>query len=286
MDETLLVGEIRINWLDGGSFELDGGAMFGVVPKALWGRKYESDESNCIKMINSPLLLRTPKANVLIETGLGNKLSEKQKKIFRAGEWDVPGSLKSLGLAPEDIDFVILTHCDFDHAGGIVTANGDGTTRLTFPNARHVIQRSEWEDVQSPNIRSSNTYWAVNFQPLIDSGEGKNLLLVDGEHEVTPGIRVTHTGGHTRGHQIVDIESGGQRATHLADLLPTHAHYHPLWVMAYDNFPMEVIALKQKLEARARDEDAWLTFYHDPLFKAAKFDEKGNITESFGAAEG
>lgn len=274
-NEPLRIGEFELYWLNGGGFELDGGAMFGVVPKALWSRKFPANEDNLIKFVNSPILVKTPGANILIETGLGNKLNEKQKKIFRVHpEWDLPGDLATLGMSPEDIDFVVLTHCDFDHAGGVATVREDGTTGLTFAGARHVVQSAEWEDATNPNLRSANTYWAGNLEDLGRSG---NLSLADGLQEVIPGVSVERTGGHTRGHQIVRISSGGERALHLADLLPSHAHFNPLWVMAYDNFPMDVIALKQKLLAEAAETGAWLTFYHDPHVRACKFGEKGDI---------
>lgn len=284
MAEGLKIGEAELHWLPGGTFELDGGAMFGVVPKALWSKKYPADADNLIKMTNTPILVKTPGALTLIETGLGNKLTEKQKTIFRVhNEWDVPGGLAALGITPGEIDFVVLTHCDFDHAGGVTTQSEEGELSLTFPNAKHVVQRAEWEDVLNPNIRSVNTYWPQNIDLLKDS---PNLQLVDGESEITPGITVEHTGGHTRGHQIVRINSGGQAAWHMADLLPTHAHSNPLWVMAYDNFPMDVIAQKKKLMARAAEQDAWFTFYHDPFMYACKFGEKGKVAQKWGTVEG
>ena len=147
----------------------------------------------------------------------------------------VEADLKQLGLSREDIDIVILTHYDFDHAGGVVMQD-DRTAgfRSTFPKAKHILQKKEWEDVLNPNIRSINTYWPVNNELLRGS---RNLELVDGRPEIVPGISVIHTGGHNGGHQIVTMESKGEKALHLGDLLPTHAHVNPLWVMAYDNYP-------------------------------------------------
>jgi len=219
---------------------------------------------------------------ILIETGLGNKLNSKQKEIFRVTkEWDLPDDLIKMGLKRQDVNFVILTHCDFDHAGGIVMHNAKGDPELTFPNARHIVQDAEWQDAMHPNIRSANTYWPENFSELIDSD---NLQLVNGNLQVCEGIEVQQTGGHTKGHQIVRIESQGQVAYHLADLLPTHVHYNPLWVMAYDNYPMDAIFLKEKYEALALEEEAWLTYYHDPFMFASKFDSDGKVVKKFTAS--
>ncbi len=278
------LGNFEIFWLNGGEFELDGGTMFGVVPKVLWAEKYPVDEKNplgfkenYIKLLNYPLLVKTPDSLVLIETGLGNKLSQKQKQIYRViKDWDLPQELKKIGLTRQDINYVILTHCDFDHAGGIVMFNSDGEEELTFPNAKHIVQKLEWEDVMQPNKRSANTYWKQNFSKLKDTD---NLQLVEGNFEICPGIEVQHTAGHTRGHQIVRIQSGKGIAYHLADLLPTHVHFKPLWIMAYDNFPMDVIALKEKYEAIGLRENAWFTFYHDPSMYACKFDKQGRIVK-------
>jgi len=274
MKNFLKLGEFEIYWLNGGVTEFDGGTMFGAVPKVLWSKKYPATD-NYIQITNSPLLIKTPKALVLIETGLGNKLTDKQKKIFRVSrEWGVPADLLSLGFARENIDYVILTHCDFDHAGGIVMSDNKKEGRLTFPNASHIIQEIEWHDAMNPNRRSAHTYWPQNFSELKDT---KNLYLVDGIFQVCDGIEVRRTGGHTKGHQMVRLESEGEVAYHLADLLPTHAHFNPLWIMAYDNFPLEVVELKEQLENKAIQENGWFTFYHDPFMYACKFDQEGNI---------
>ncbi|MGD1075771.1 MAG: MBL fold metallo-hydrolase [Thermodesulfovibrionales bacterium] len=271
------LGDFELFWLNGGRFELDGGAMFGVVPKVLWARKYPSSADNTIPMVAWPLLVKTRDSLILIETGLGNKLTEKQRQIFRVKEaWNLVADLESLGIKREDIDYVILTHYDFDHAGGVVMKEDSGALRLTFPRAKHIVQKKEWDDVLNPNKRSLNTFWPINYEALKES---KNLELVDGEEEVRAGVRVILTGGHNRGFQIVKLESGNGRALHMVDLLPTHAHFNPLWIMAYDNFPLESIAKKEEWEKRGIEEGAWFTFYHDPFVLACKFDEKGNIIE-------
>jgi len=270
------VGEFELYWLDGGSFELDGGAMFGPVPKIIWEKKFPTSTGNNIFMVTNPILVKANGKKYLIETGLGNKLTEKQAKMFNLrSEWNVPQSLERLGMSSSDIDCVILTHCDYDHAGGLVTQDSEGGTFLTFPNAEVVIQKREWEDVLKPGRRAAHSFWEINFRGVAESGR---LTLVDGEKEIAPGISVRHTGGHNRGHQAVKLSSGGETALHLGDILPSHAHFNPLWVMAYDNYPLDVIEQREKLEAEGLRENAWFTFYHDPKYRACKFDEKGNPT--------
>ncbi len=271
------IGNFELFWLNGGTFELDGGAMFGVVPKVLWQKKYTPDSDNYVFLVARPILIKTSDSLILVETGLGNKLTEKQKNIFRTKEeWKVIEDLDKLSIKRQDINFVILTHYDFDHAGGVVMQDMDGLLTLAFPNAQHVIQEQEWHDVLDPNMRSIHTYWPNNINILKESG---NVRLVNGEEEIVRGIKVIRTGGHTRGHQVVSIESDGEAALHLGDLLPTHAHYNPLWVMAYDNFPLDTIRMKKEWEQQGTEQNAWFTFYHDPFMQACRFDEKGNVIE-------
>lgn len=276
LESTLKIGEFEIHWLRGGAFELDGGAMFGVVPKVLWEKRYPTSNGNNITLLAYPILIKTPDANIIIETGLGNKLTDKQKKIFGLKEdWQIIEDLHTLGIKPEDIKYIILTHCDFDHAGGLLMKT-DETLKPTFPEAKYIIQKREWEDVKNPNKRSKHTFWSINFEGIEENG---NLTLIDGNHELLPGIKLQYTGGHNRGHQIVWIESNGQTAIHLGDLLPTHVHFNPLWVMAYDNYPLEVIELKEKYEKAGIEKGAWFLFYHDPFLRACRFNEKGEVLE-------
>jgi len=273
------IGDFELTWLNGGTFELDGGAMFGVVPKVLWQKKYPTTEDNYIPLTAWPILVKTPHTLALIESGIGNKLTDKQKKIYRIKQdWSVLRELEQLGIGREDIDFVVLTHYDFDHAGGVIMQETNGTFGLTFPKAKHILQKKEWHDVLNPNIRTINTYWPLNNELMRTSN---NLVLVDGRYEVSPGISVVHTGGHNGGHQVVEIASGGEKAMHLGDLLPTHAHANPLWVMAYDNFPMEAIAAKEQWMKRGIADSAWFTFYHDNFMTACRYDDKGNVTDKW-----
>lgn len=271
---SLKLGEFHLYWLNGGHFRLDGGTMFGAVPKVLWEKKCAADKQNTIPMCNDVLLVKTPEHNILIDTGIGNKLSEKLLSIFQVTkEWSLITELAELGLTRADIDLVLLTHCDFDHAGGIVMRS-QSKEELSFPNAVHYIQQKEWEDVEQPNRRAKSTYWPENFSLLKKKGK---LQLFSGNREVISGVKLIHTGGHTRGHQLVELCSNGETAAHLGDLYPTHAHTNPLWIMAYDNFPLEVIDRKEEYFTHYQKLDSWFTFYHDPAVKACKLDEQGNI---------
>ncbi|MCX7830007.1 MAG: MBL fold metallo-hydrolase [Acidobacteria bacterium] len=212
-----------------------------------------------------------------MDTGLGNKLNEKQNKIYGVSEqWNIHKSLELLKLSSEQIDIVILTHCDYDHSGGLVQFKNNNL-ELTFPKAKIIVQKREWEDVKKPNKRAAHSFWEINFKGIEESG---NIELVDGNKEILEGITVEYTGGHNRGHQIVKIESENEYAYHLGDLLPSHAHFNPLWVAAYDSYPLEVIELKERYLGEVIKNNAWVLFYHDPLYKACKFDEKGNIISS------
>ena len=281
MSQGFRLGDFTIRWLQGGEFEIDGGAMFGVVPRVLWEKKCASTPDNHVLLANSPMLVQTGQGNVLIDTGLGNKLTAKQKGIFRVrAEWDLLAGLARLGLTREAISHVILTHGDFDHAGGVTMLGASGGLELTFPAAMHHIQRQEWEDALAPNKRSADAYWPENFAGLV---EGKNLRLIDGEEEVMAGMRLVRTGGHTRGHQAVRLKSGGETALHLGDLLPMPAYGNPLWITAYDNFPLDSIAAKEEFLEEAIRQDGWLLFYHDPEIPACKLDGDGAVREAYCA---
>ena len=171
----LSLGDCTITWLNGGNFELDGGTMYGAVPKALWTKKFPADENNYITLLNAPLLIQTGEFNLIVDTGLGNKLTDKQREIFRVSEpWTLPADLEKLGIQRQDIHYVVLTHGDFDHAGGIVMHDEKGKPELTFPAAKHIIQSLEWQDITHPNSRAAHTYWKENFFGL---QSGSSLFL-------------------------------------------------------------------------------------------------------------
>ncbi|UFJ41660.1 MBL fold metallo-hydrolase [Brevibacillus humidisoli] len=269
----LKLGEFTLTWLSGGLTQLDGGAMFGVVPKPLWSRRYPVNELNQIPLRADPILLQAHGKNLLIEAGIGkDRLTEKQQRNYGlAEESRVIESLAELGLSPEKIDAVLMTHMHYDHGNGLVSRHEEQLVS-TFPNAVIYVQQIEWDEMRNPNIRSRNTYWEDNWRPIQSQVETYGESL-----EVLPGIVMHHTGGHSNGHAIISIESGGEKLLHLADLLPTHAHANPLWVMAYDDYPMTSIFAKEKwIQAGIRD-GAWFTFYHDAIYRALKWNEQQEI---------
>ncbi|MBM7704875.1 YtnP family quorum-quenching lactonase [Metabacillus iocasae] len=273
--EALMIGKITLTWLQGGENNLDGGAMFGVVPKALWSKKYDVNEKNQIRLRADPILIQTGGKNILIESGLGKgKLTEKQKRNFGVNEESsVDESLNKLGLTSLDIDIILMTHMHFDHASGLTTIEG-GRVVSAFKNAKIIVTDVEWEEMRNPNIRSKNTYWKENWEAI-----AKQVVPFTGEIQVVDGVKMYHTGGHSDGHAVVVIESDGETLVHMGDLLPTHAHQNVLWVMAYDDYPMTSIEQKQTWLSFAMKQGAWLSFYHDAIYRALKWNHSGEITE-------
>ncbi|HJV45565.1 MAG TPA: MBL fold metallo-hydrolase [Bacillota bacterium] len=273
--DTLQIGKIKLTWLRGGNITLDGGTMFGVVPKSVWTRKYPCNESNLIPMVTDPILVQYADKNFLIDSGLGaGKLSDKHKKIFGVTrESFLEEQLAGLGLHADDIHGILMTHLHNDHAAGLTKLGNNGYEPV-FSKAVHYIHATEWEEVQNPNLRSRGTYLKENWQPIADLVE-----TFTEANEVAPGIEIIHTGGHSAGYSMIKIESEGQAAYHLGDLLPSHAHQNPLWVMAYDDYPMNSISVKQKWITNAASQGAWLTFYHDYFVRAIKWDEEGNVID-------
>ncbi|WP_160724037.1 YtnP family quorum-quenching lactonase [Bacillus sp. USDA818B3_A] len=268
--ETLKIGDILLTWLSGGVTNLDGGAMFGVVPKALWSKKYPANDQNQIELPTDPILIQMNGKNILVESGLGNgKLSEKQLKNYGVTrESEVEASLGEVGLTADDIDYCLMTHLHFDHACGL-TKLVEGRYVSTFPNAKIITSQIEWEEMQWPNIRSKNTYWPENWEAI-------KAQVVPFEESWTLGaITMIHTGGHSNGHSILMIETGGEMLIHMADLMATHVHQNVLWVMAYDDYPMTSISAKQKWLTLGLEKNAWFTFYHDAFYRAVKWDAAG-----------
>ncbi len=272
---SLKIGEITLTWLNGGITKMDGGAIFGVVPKPLWSKKYESNELNQVTIPSDPMFLEWAGKRILIDAGIGNgKLSEKQLRNYGVDEESfLERDLEALGVSPEEIDYVLMTHMHFDHACGLSKLD-NGKLVSVFPNAEIITSKTEWQEMKNPNIRSRNTYWEQNWQPIEDQ-----VKTYDNEWSMGP-LKLIHTGGHSDGHAILLIEDGGETAIHLADLLPTHAHQNVLWVTAYDDYPMTSIAEKQKWIKWGVDNNAWFTFYHDAIYRSIKWNDKGEITEA------
>jgi glyoxylase-like metal-dependent hydrolase (beta-lactamase superfamily II) len=269
-------GQFEITPLLDARFRLDGGAMFGVVPKPLWERRAPADDRNRIAMSVRPLLIRTGGANVLVDAGIGDKMSEKETEIYgidRTEHLDL--SLAAAGLTARDIDVVIASHLHFDHAGGFTTLV-DGALLPRFPRARYVIRRGEWDDAMHPHERNRASYFAENYAPLERAGV---VDFMDDDGEVVPGVSVWRTGGHTRHHQAIRIESGRRTAVFVADLMPTTAHVDPAWIMGYDLYPMDTLAAKKTLIAEALAGEYVIFFEHDPVIAAGVLRQDGKRLE-------
>lgn len=263
--ESTSVGSLRIHALDAGRQMLDGGAMFGVVPKPLWEKRIPADERNRIPLALRCLLVEAPQALVLIDTGIGNKESEKFRGLFGVENEGDPtrleDAIRAAGFSPADVDIVLSTHLHFDHAGGNTMVFPDGEVHPSFPQARYVVQEREFDFAQSGNERIRASYLAPNFMPVADSGLWD---FVDGTAEVTEGVQVEVTPGHTPFHQSVLLKSDGEVGCFLADVCPTTAHLPLPWIMGYDLDPLVTLESKRGLWARARAEDWLLIFEHDP----------------------
>lgn len=257
--------------LTDGTFRLDGGAMFGVVPKRLWERRTTPDGYNRIPLALRPLLIRTGDRNVLIDAGIGDKLGSKEREIYEIDRThDLDTSLASAGLTARDIDVVIASHLHFDHAGGFTTRI-DGAVVPRFPRARYFIRRGEWDDAMHPNERNRASYLQENLAPLAGAGV---IEFVEEDGELLPGISVCRTGGHTMHHQIVRIASGGRVAVFAADLIPTAAHMDPVWVMGYDLYPLDTLAYKKAFLREAVEGEYVIFFEHDPEIAAGVIREE------------
>ncbi len=258
---TRALGEATLTMVNGGDFRLDGGAMHGVVPKTLWSRLVSCDEQNRCTYSTNCLLVEIGGKRVLVETGNGDQFPPRMKELFGIDhDRSVAGALAELGVEPESIDAVVLTHLHFDHVGGATVRRGDSLTP-TFPRARHLVQKAELDAALHPHERNRASYLAENIEPLRAAGL---FELVEGEAEVVPGVRVLPTPGHSRGHQSVLIDGGnGEKALFLGDVVPTSVHVPLPWVMGYDLDVEGTLASKKRLYSRALEEKWLLLYGHD-----------------------
>jgi len=258
---SFAVGDARVSVLHDGTIALDGGAMFGVVPRVVWEKRDPPDERNRVTLGLNVALIESGGKRVLVDTGMGERWSEKEVRMYRIDRsTTLLGGLRARGLGSEDIDVVVNTHLHFDHAGGNTRVEG-GRVVPAFPRARYVAQRGEWDDATHPHERSRASYRADDFVPVAEAGQ---LDLIDGEAEVAPGVRAVRVGGHTTHHQMVVVESGGETLVVPTDLLPTASHLPLPFVMGYDLFPVATLEAKRKL-LDAAVEGGWrILFYHDP----------------------
>jgi len=269
---AMKLGDLELTPLLDGFFRLDGGAMFGVVPKPLWQRRARPDDRNRITLGLRPLLVRGEKT-MIIDAGIGDKMDEKSREIYaidRAHHLDT--ALAAAGVTAADVEIVLASHLHFDHAGGFTAREASGALVPRFPNARYVARTAEWEDATHPHERNRASYLAENFVPLMDAGV---LDLVPDDGEIMPGVRVVRSGGHTMHHQVVMLESGGRTAVFAADMIPTAAHVDEAWIMGYDLYPMDTLAFKRRFVREAIDREYLVFFEHDPEVAAGYIREDG-----------
>ncbi len=272
------LGDTEIHLVSDGTFRLDGGAMFGVVPKVLWQKLEPPDEQNRILMGLNCLLVLQGERKVLIDTGIGDKFDEKFAKIYAVNhEKTLLQNLAELGLQPADITHVIMSHMHFDHIGWNTRYDAEGNLVATFPNATYFVQRGEYEVANHPDARSRASYLKWNWEPLEKSGQ---LEFMEGNSEPVPNIESVVTGGHTQYHTIVKVKTSGGIVGFLADLVPTPSHLKTPYVMGYDLFPLQTMEVKPRVLEQAFAEKWLLVFEHSAHVRAGylqKIDNKWQI---------
>ena len=269
-------GDYRVSVVPDAEFRLDGGAMFGVVPRALWSRVCPPDAENRVRLNMNCLFVETETERILVETGAGDKWTPKQEAIYGISrERPLAESLRAAaGVRAEDVTIVVNTHLHFDHAGGNTTRDASGRIVPAFPNARYFVSRAEYEHAESPHERDRASYLPENWRALRELGQ---LELKDADYEVAPGLRMETIPGHSRTMQCVRLERGGRTLYGFADLVPTRAHVPFAWVMGYDLYPVETLEAKKRLLPQAAREDWLCLFYHDaeaPLCRVVEDDGK------------
>jgi glyoxylase-like metal-dependent hydrolase (beta-lactamase superfamily II) len=254
------MGDFELSIFLDGMYPLDGGAFFGVVPKVMWSRKVAADETNYVTAGLNSLLIRTGKETVLVETGMGNKLSDRMVKFYGQPA-KLLENLAAGGVVPEDVDIVINSHLHFDHCGWNTVRDKNGKILPTFPRAKYYAPEGEWQYARCPSERDTISYIPENYDPLVKSGQ---MTLLKGGEEIVPGISVKTFPGHTAYMQAVMVQSQGPTACYISDLMPTTAHLDLTWGMGFDLYPLQTIESKKEYYARAIPEK-WLTvFTHDP----------------------
>lgn len=259
------LGDLELTTLSDGFLHLDGGAMFGVVPRTLWEKRLPPDDRNRIPLGMRPLVVRGAQT-MIIDAGCGDKMDAKSADIYGLERaYHLDHALAEAGLSPDDIDIVLASHLHFDHVGGFTAKSSEGRLVPRFPRARYVAHRQEWDDATHPHERNRASYLQENFVPLAEAGV---LTLVEDGAEVMPGVRLRRSGGHTQHHQVVMIASGGKTAVFTADMYPTSVHVPDAWVMGYDLYPMDTLGFKRAFAREAIAGEYVLFFEHDPAMAA------------------
>ncbi len=268
------LGEFRLHWLSDGTFKLDGGSMFGVIPKTLWSKRKPADRDNRINLGLNSLLIEGAGKLILVEAGIGDKLDSGAEELYGLrGSSRLIHSLESMGVSVDDVDYLVLSHLHLDHSGWATRRQGS-SYGPTFPRARYVVQAREWEAANHPDRRSRPSYDSRNFESLEASGQ---LELVEGEAQLCEGVWVRLTGGHTPGHQILYVQSRGERCVFLGDLVPTRAHLPVHWHMGWDLFPLELMEVKGKVLEEATRRKDLLFFTHEDTTPFAYLQGNGKL---------
>jgi glyoxylase-like metal-dependent hydrolase (beta-lactamase superfamily II) len=268
------LGDLRLDLVTAGHFCLDGGAMFGVVPRVLWERVSRPDERNRIELALNCLLIRDGKRTVLVETGMGEKWRSKERDIYHLrNEGGLPAALRPLGVLPESVDTVILTHLHFDHAGGATAPGAGGDAVPAFPNATYVVQATEWEFAHHLNERTRASYLLHDYDPLQRAGQ---LRLVEGELEILPGVKLVPLPGHTPGMQGVLARGGGRAALYPSDLVPTVSHLPYPYIMGYDVLPLTTLETRKRVFPQAAGEGWILILGHECRTPVGTLREEGS----------
>ena len=277
-------GDYRVEVVSDAEFRLDGGAMFGVVPRALWSRVCPPDDENRIRLNMNCLFVETESERILIETGAGDKWSPKQADIYGiARERSLPDALRAAtGFGAEEVTIVVNTHLHFDHAGGNTTRAPSGRIVPTFPNARYFVSRAEYEHAENPHERDRASYMHENWRALVEAG---HLELKDADYEIAPGLSMETIAGHSRSMQCVRLEQNGRTLFGFADLVPTRAHVPFAWIMGYDLYPVETLEAKKRLLPQAAREDWLCLFYHDPELPLCRVIEEDGKLRAVGYEE-
>jgi methylmalonyl-CoA epimerase len=266
------LGDLELITLADGFFALDGGSMFGTVPRVLWEKRLPPDDANRIPLSMRPLIVRSDRHTMIIDAGCGDKWDAKSAQIYKLDRrYHLDHALAEAGLSAADIDIVLASHLHWDHVGGFTKIGTNGAIVPRFPNAKYIAHRAEWEDATHPHERSRASYLQQDFVPLKEAGV---LTLVDDGAEIIPGVKYRRSGGHTAHHQVVMIESGGRTAVFTADMYPTSVHAPDPWLMGYDLYPMDTLGFKRAFGPEAIERNYVLFFEHDPSMAAGYLREK------------
>jgi Zn-dependent hydrolases, including glyoxylases len=259
------IGDYEILMADDGTFKLDGGAMFGVVPKTIWQKFFKPDDQNRIELSTNTLIIRYKKFTALVDLGMGDKFDEKQLAIYDIKrEKNLIQNLESMGIHRDEVTHVIITHGHLDHTGW-ATMRVKNSIIPTFPNAKYYFQEDTYEEIKFPNEKTRPNYNYLNFENLDDQ-----LEIIRGDEEIFPGLELMKTGGHTKGHQVPILRAGNRTVIYFGDLLPTASHIKPAYIMAYDLYPMDTFYKKKELLEKANEEQWIITLEHEPVKKVVK----------------